>query len=212
MPKETLDREKRVALTPAGVAALLKSGFNSVLVQSTAGEAAKFKVCHRPWCSQAAVVQRSTMQGTATLVAPPTCRRQSLCGAPQTVQLMWVHLPAHHNMPAMSHCDLSAHAATLFASTNLNIMPALEELEQSPLNYNSKSGPVTAWCVQDAEYKAAGAELVSAEAAFGSDIVLKVRPPTVDAETKLFQPGSAYAAPSPLLEPGHQCLQAICKL
>ena len=51
MPKETLDREKRVALTPAGVAALLKYGFNSVLVQSTAGEAAKFKVCHPLWCS-----------------------------------------------------------------------------------------------------------------------------------------------------------------
>ena len=44
VPKETLDRERRVALTPAGVATLLKAGFQSVLVQSSAGEAAKFKV------------------------------------------------------------------------------------------------------------------------------------------------------------------------
>lgn len=43
VPKETLDRERRVALTPAGVATLLKAGFQSVLVQSSAGEAAKFK-------------------------------------------------------------------------------------------------------------------------------------------------------------------------
>lgn len=43
VPKETLDREKRVALTPAGVTALLKAGFQDILVQSSAGEAAKFK-------------------------------------------------------------------------------------------------------------------------------------------------------------------------
>lgn len=44
VPKETLDRERRVALTPAGVSTLLKAGFESVLVQASAGEAAKFKV------------------------------------------------------------------------------------------------------------------------------------------------------------------------
>lgn len=44
VPKETFEREKRVALSPAGVAALLKAGFGNVLVQSSAGEAAKFKV------------------------------------------------------------------------------------------------------------------------------------------------------------------------
>ena len=74
------------------------------------------------------------------------------------------------------------------------------------MKYDSKSGPLTVCCVQDTEYKAAGAELVSAEQAFASDIVLKVRPPTVDAETKLFQPGSAYAAPSPMHEPGQSVL------
>ena len=44
VPKETLERERRVALTPAGVAALLKAGFTNILVESSAGEAAKFKV------------------------------------------------------------------------------------------------------------------------------------------------------------------------
>ena len=41
-----MDRERRVALSPAGVAALLKAGFKDVQVQSSAGEAAKFKVCY----------------------------------------------------------------------------------------------------------------------------------------------------------------------
>ena len=45
VPKETMDRERRVALSPAGVAALLKAGFKDIQVQSSAGEAAKFKVC-----------------------------------------------------------------------------------------------------------------------------------------------------------------------
>lgn len=44
--------------------------------------------------------------------------------------------------------------------------------------------------VQDAEYEKAGAKLVSAEEAFASDIVLKVRPPQIDVETKLFQTNS----------------------
>lgn len=45
VPKETMDRERRVALSPAGVSALLKAGFKDIRVQSSAGEAAKFKVC-----------------------------------------------------------------------------------------------------------------------------------------------------------------------
>lgn len=44
---------------------------------------------------------------------------------------------------------------------------------------------------QDEEYKAAGAKLVDAKGAFSADLVLKVRPPVVDAETKLFTEGSA---------------------
>ena len=119
---------------------------------------------------------------------------------------MWIHFQAHHNMPAMSHCHLSAHAATPSCVNKSKFMPSLEELGQSLFRYSSKSAPLTECYVQDAEYKAAGAELVSAEAAFASDIVLKVRAPTVDAETKLFQPGSAYATPSPLLEPGQSVL------
>ena len=44
--------------------------------------------------------------------------------------------------------------------------------------------------LQDEEYKAAGARLVDAQEAFSADLILKVRPPQVDAETKLFKPGS----------------------
>lgn len=44
--------------------------------------------------------------------------------------------------------------------------------------------------LQDAAYKEAGATLVGAKEAFEADIVLKVRPPVVDAETNLFKPGS----------------------
>lgn len=42
VPKETFDSEARVAVTPAGVATLLKAGFKAVNVQSGAGAAADF--------------------------------------------------------------------------------------------------------------------------------------------------------------------------
>lgn len=41
VPKEIFQNEKRVALSPAGVQALIKQGFN-VVVESGAGEASKF--------------------------------------------------------------------------------------------------------------------------------------------------------------------------
>ena len=44
VPQETAENEKRVALTPAGAAALLKAGFGKVVVQSSAGAAANFAV------------------------------------------------------------------------------------------------------------------------------------------------------------------------
>ena len=44
VPKETFSGEKRVALSPAGVAALLKAGFKGVRVEKGAGAAAKFTV------------------------------------------------------------------------------------------------------------------------------------------------------------------------
>ncbi|KAG8131130.1 putative NAD(P) transhydrogenase mitochondrial-like protein [Naja naja] len=45
VPKEIFQNEKRIALSPAGVQALLKQGFN-VIVESSAGEAAKFSDDH----------------------------------------------------------------------------------------------------------------------------------------------------------------------
>lgn len=45
IPKEIFQNEKRVALSPAGVQALVKQGFN-VVVESGAGEASKFSDDH----------------------------------------------------------------------------------------------------------------------------------------------------------------------
>ena len=42
VPRESVAGERRVALTPAGAAALLKAGFLSVVVERGAGEAASF--------------------------------------------------------------------------------------------------------------------------------------------------------------------------
>jgi alanine dehydrogenase len=44
VPRETFENEKRVALTPAGVQALLKAGFGQVAVESGAGVGSKFSV------------------------------------------------------------------------------------------------------------------------------------------------------------------------
>ncbi len=44
VPKESFSGEKRVALSPAGVATLLKAGFKGVLIEKGAGSGAKFTV------------------------------------------------------------------------------------------------------------------------------------------------------------------------
>lgn len=44
VPREIFEGECRVALTPAGVAALKKAGFKSVVVEASAGAAANFSV------------------------------------------------------------------------------------------------------------------------------------------------------------------------
>ena len=44
VPKETFENEKRVALSPAGVATLIKAGFQGVLIEKGAGAGAKFTV------------------------------------------------------------------------------------------------------------------------------------------------------------------------
>ena len=44
VPKETFANEMRVALSPEGVASLLKAGFKAVVVQSGAGASASFSV------------------------------------------------------------------------------------------------------------------------------------------------------------------------
>lgn len=47
VPKETHEGEARVALSPQGVAALLKAGFKGVSVERGAGALAQFNVCHQ---------------------------------------------------------------------------------------------------------------------------------------------------------------------
>jgi Alanine dehydrogenase/PNT, N-terminal domain len=49
VPKETFDNERRVAITPAGVATLTKAGFKSVLIESSAGALAEFSVSPHPY-------------------------------------------------------------------------------------------------------------------------------------------------------------------
>ena len=48
VPKETFENERRVALTPQGVAALLKAGFRAVRIERGAGAAAQFTVRTMP--------------------------------------------------------------------------------------------------------------------------------------------------------------------
>ena len=44
VPRESYENERRVAITPQGVAALRKAGFKSVVVESGAGALANFSV------------------------------------------------------------------------------------------------------------------------------------------------------------------------
>lgn len=44
VPREIFENERRVALSPQGVAALRKAGFKSVIVESGAGALANFSV------------------------------------------------------------------------------------------------------------------------------------------------------------------------
>lgn len=54
---------------------------------------------------------------------------------------------------------------------------------------NSMSIHHSSSCVQNNDYESAGAKLVDTAAALGSDIVLKVRPPSIDAEVPMLKPG-----------------------
>lgn len=46
--------------------------------------------------------------------------------------------------------------------------------------------------MQDGDYEASGAKIVSTKEAFGQDIVLKVRPPKIDPEAGQFKDGARY--------------------
>ena len=82
-----MDRERRVALSPAGVAALLKAGFKDVLVQSSAGEAAKFKVC----CSSPRRILTCLHSGLA-------CRHCHACLLPESAICLHERMDPSHNL------------------------------------------------------------------------------------------------------------------
>ena len=91
--KETLERERRVALTPANVALLLKEGFKGVVVEKGCGTAAGFpdadyeaagaKVVPRAEALKANIVFKvCTEFSTSTLARFPALQRQCCARSP----------------------------------------------------------------------------------------------------------------------------------
>ena len=54
------------------------------------------------------------------------------------------------------------------------------------------SQPINLFCLQDEDYESFGAKIVDTKDAFGSDIVLKVRPPKIDPEAGQFKDGARF--------------------
>jgi hypothetical protein len=74
LPKESFAGERRVALTPASVAALVKAGVKSVLVESGAGTAAKFTDAGARSASRAALARARALTLSPSLfvrASPP---------------------------------------------------------------------------------------------------------------------------------------------
>ena len=64
----------------------------------------------------------------------------------------------------------------------------LSDSAHSPCHVTGCSLPP--FSAQDADYEAAGARIGTTEEAFGGDLVLKIRPPSAEAEVPLFKDGS----------------------
>jgi len=81
-------------------------------------------------------------------------------------------------------------AETMAGETRVAVTPeTVKKLAASGHTVRVQSGAGIAASVTDAAYEAAGAEIVNMNAAFGADMVLKVRTPS-DAETALMKPGA----------------------
>ncbi|BEP33467.1 Re/Si-specific NAD(P)(+) transhydrogenase subunit alpha [Variovorax sp. V59] len=81
-------------------------------------------------------------------------------------------------------------AETMAGETRVAVTPeTVKKLAASGHTVRVQSGAGIAASVTDAAYEAAGAEIVNMNAAFGADMVLKVRTPS-DAETALMKPGT----------------------
>ena len=151
VPRETYANECRVALTPAGVTALKKAGFKTVVVEAGAGASANFSVrrcsagmagCQKAWHAQSCPAAHMAAWFPASRVPAPYMR--SRCLAPSLQRMPhWIGAQsAHFRIRLVPNCFPP---------------PAL---------------------AQDEEYKAAGATIGSTSDAFGQDIVLKIRPPS----------------------------------
>lgn len=106
VPKETRDLEKRVALTPAGVQALVRAG-HTVYVQSEAGAGAGFTNEHYRDVGATIVYSAAEAYGRAEVVvkvARPTAQEHQLFAAGQTL-MSFLHL-------AVASPDLHAALAT----------------------------------------------------------------------------------------------------
>ncbi len=107
VPKETFPGEQRVALTPAGAAALLKAGFKAVVVERGAGAAAEFAVracvgkrcCGGAWCGPAGL---HLGQRPALVRQQPSTARPSPCLFSMYLSRMattWQRVPAWALLP-----------------------------------------------------------------------------------------------------------------
>jgi hypothetical protein len=72
VPRESMDKERRVALTPQGAAALIKAGLK-VNVEEGAGARAQFSVRPLLWGAPGALCHSGFMSSWDSLSAPLEC-------------------------------------------------------------------------------------------------------------------------------------------
>ena len=99
MPKETARGERRVALVPAGVAALRAAGFRAVVVEAGAGAAANFSVGGR-------------MGGCCGRTGGQVGGYSGRC-KDAVVGAVWVNFKSGHTAAALALCVLKFYAFRL---------------------------------------------------------------------------------------------------
>lgn len=156
--------ERRVALTPAAVSALLKAGFGRVTVERGAGEAAHFTV--GGWVGDA-----SQCMAWSAASTPP--------GSPRAC-CMYARTHAHVPILFLQPCaglDGCAHAKVQSMAGMQMPAQGLVQMYVRFANLIAASAGL-AWTVlggpQDDAYAAAGAQLVERKGALSADILVQV--------------------------------------